>query len=130
MNVLSGVCLPLRRCALLTKGYVVEDTQQTEFSRNKYLSDDRRRFFVIFLWLLLQEEAQARFWACEVGKRDFTSCFILADKGDEPQITMRLHFRYIFLDSMHVEHSQVLPFASMTVESYTAYLQFANHSCC
>ncbi|BDA44775.1 hypothetical protein COCOBI_06-2530 [Coccomyxa sp. Obi] len=40
-----------------------------------------------------KEEAQARFWACEVGKRDFTCCFILADKGDEPQITMRLHFR-------------------------------------
>ncbi|KAK9908320.1 hypothetical protein WJX75_005984 [Coccomyxa subellipsoidea] len=40
-----------------------------------------------------KEEAQARFWACEVGKRDFTSCFILADKGDEPQMTMRLHFR-------------------------------------
>ena len=40
---------------------------------------------------LLQEEAQARFWACEVGKQDFVANFVLS--LDHQDLFMRLHFR-------------------------------------
>ena len=38
-----------------------------------------------------QEEAQARFWACEVGKQDFAANFILT--LEHQTLSMRLHFR-------------------------------------
>ena len=39
----------------------------------------------------VQEEAQARFWACEVGKQDFAADFIL--HLEHQDLSMRLHFR-------------------------------------
>jgi len=38
-----------------------------------------------------QDEAQARFWACEVGKQDFAANFEL--RVDHKELSMRLHFR-------------------------------------
>lgn len=40
----------------------------------------------------VQDEAQARFWACEVGKQDFAANFELS-LDHHQQLPMRLHFR-------------------------------------
>ena len=39
----------------------------------------------------VQDEAQARFWACEVGKQDFAANFELS--LHHQQLSMRIHFR-------------------------------------
>ena len=44
-----------------------------------------------------QDAAQARFWSCEVGKKDFDAAFVLVSEG-EPQPPMHLFFRYACFD--------------------------------